>query len=767
MAAASLNGSVFQDYADVIARALLGEPNDDLSSKDRLRFGSHGSLSVEVGGDNKGRWFDHEESVGGGMLELIRRKQACDVPSALEWARSKGVPLDPPKEKGSFGRIVATYDYFAADGVLLYQVVRLDPKDFRQRKPDGAGGWSWKLGDVVRVPYRLPELLAADPAETVFVVEGEKDVDRLRAMGLVATCNAGGAAKPGQRSKWPAGFREFFAGRDVVILPDNDEPGEAHAASVANNLTDGGTAVRSVRIVRLPSLPPKGDVSDWIADGGDVVSLRRLVDQAPLYTRIAPRPDLPTVESTANAAEPILANLGAYMLNQDSLALAYAEAHGSRLRYCHHACHWYVWTGSIWLRDETGLGFNLARELCRQAAFKLEPGQKKDDMAKASTSASVERMAKVDRALAVTATSWDQNPWLLGTPDGTVDLRTGALQPSRQDDLITKKTAVSPAAAGTAHPLWSAFLDQATGSDKELQAFLQRLVGYCLTGDITEEMLAFLYGDGGTGKGTFIGTIVAVLADYAVAVPIEVFTAGSKINLEYYRAQMAGARLVTASETEGGATWAESQIKEMTGNETPLSARQPYGKAFTYRPTFKIVLVGNHAPRLKGRSKAMERRLRIAPFKLQPKKPDLSLKERLRAEYPAILRWAIEGCLAWQRSRLGTSAAVAAESSAYFEQQDHFGRWMAERCMTGTDVVGKPLKEKPSKLLGSFLLWAKENNEAAVNSGEFREMIERTPGLRYCTIKGLPWVSGIALTPERMDNARYGERDEPEDEFIN
>jgi putative DNA primase/helicase len=146
-------------------------------------------------------------------------------------------------------------------------------------------------------------------------------------------------------------------------------------------------------------------------------------------------------------------------------------------------------------------------------------------------------------------------------------------------------------------------------------------------------------------------------------VPIEVFTATDRVlNLEYYRAQMAGARLVTASETEQQAAWSETQIKDLTGNDTMLSGRHPYGRPFTFRPQAKILIIGNYASKLKSRSPAMERRLRIVPFTHVPKTPDPTLKDRLRAEYPAILRRLIDGCLDWQRERLGIPDAITDQS---------------------------------------------------------------------------------------------------------
>lgn len=427
---------------------------------------------------------------------------------------------------------------------------------------------------------------------------------------------------------------------------------------------------------------------------------------------------------------------------EDGAAREFPKRHANQLRYRHHAQQWFVWTGSRWQQEDTKLAFAWARRICREMSAQADL-EDKPRISRAAFSAAVEKFAQTDRIFAVTASAWDTNPWLLGAPGGTIDLKTGKLRDANRDELITKQTSVAPAPDGTTCPTWMSFLDQATDGDKEFQAFLQRLVGYCLTGDVTEEILSFLYGEGGTGKGTFLGTIVSILGDYAVSVPIEVFTAGSRINLEYYRATMFGARVVTASETESGATWAESQIKEMTGNETPLSARHPYGKPFTYRAGFKIVLVGNHAPRLKARTTAMERRMRISPFKHKPSKPDHTLKERLKAEYPAILSWAIAGCLLWQRERLGTCAAVQAETGTYFQGQDHFGRWVEDRC----NIV-PTMQTRPSKLFVDFLAWAKESGEAPFTSNDFRELIERHGSLKYVTVKGTRWVRGVGLKTE-------------------
>lgn len=423
---------------------------------------------------------------------------------------------------------------------------------------------------------------------------------------------------------------------------------------------------------------------------------------------------------------------------EDAVARAFAEAYAGQFVFDHTARSWFIWKSGRWASDDRAYVFHAARVFCRAVRAKLTDPP--SSLAKIAFAAAVDRAARADPKMAVSHEIWDTDPWLLGTPGGVVDLRTGILKAAMPDLYIARHTTVVPAPPGTPAPLWQDFLNDATRKDEELQQFLRRLAGYMLTGDVTEEVLTFLYGPGGNGKGVFLGALTGILGEYAVSVPIEVFTAGSRINLEYYRAQMAGARVVTASETEAQATWAESQIKEMTGNETPLSARHPYGKPFTFRGQFKIALVGNYAPKLKGRSAAMERRLRVLPFTNTFQKPDVDLKEKLKAEYPAILRWMIDGCLIWQRDRLGTAKVITAATSAYFEQQDAFRRWLDERC-----ILGPGLSLKPGLLLADFNAWAKASGEEPVSANAFAEMVDRTPGLSRVKSDGVRLVKGIGL----------------------
>ena len=258
-----------------VARALLGEPNAAVSTRAELRYGGRGSLTVHIAGPRAGTWRDHEQDEGGGLLDLIARETKCKNGEAVTWLREHGfIGAEDAKPKAN-RKIVAEYDYHDANGAMVFQVVRYQPKDFRQRRPDGNGGWIRDLYGIEPVLYRLRELHRAAPGATIYICEGEKDADALRDRLLTATTCPGGAGK------WRDGYNDALRGRRVVILPDNDPAGEAHALAVATALR--GIAA-SVRVLRLPDLPAKGDVCDWLAAGGAAEELAALAEAAPEWT---------------------------------------------------------------------------------------------------------------------------------------------------------------------------------------------------------------------------------------------------------------------------------------------------------------------------------------------------------------------------------------------------------------------------------------------------------------------------------------------------
>jgi AAA domain len=277
------------DFASLmkpVALHLLGEPNSRKSKPPRdIRFGTNGSVSIN---SETGQFFDHEANIGGGVLDLIKHKSGCDHAGAVLWLRREGflngtaLRSAPPKPKLIVAaepepKIVATYDYADENAKTPFQVLRYEPKTFKQRRPDGQGGWIWNLDGVRRVLYGLPDLTKAVAAGAVIhITEGEKDVASLRALGLAATTCPGGA------KKWIAEYNDTLRGADVVLIGDNDEAGRDHVEQVAASLHGLAGRIRVLDIAKnWPACPDGGDVSDWIEAGGSADELDVLAEALP------------------------------------------------------------------------------------------------------------------------------------------------------------------------------------------------------------------------------------------------------------------------------------------------------------------------------------------------------------------------------------------------------------------------------------------------------------------------------------------------------
>jgi putative DNA primase/helicase len=297
----------------------------------------------------------------------------------------------------------------------------------------------------------------------------------------------------------------------------------------------------------------------------------------------------------------------------------------------------------------------------------------------------VEKLTKTDQRVSVTSELWDQNLFLLGTPGGTVDLKTGELRKPDRADFITKQTAVTPDETASC-PQFLQFLHGATLGDVEKFNFLQRFFGYALTGSTKEEVLAFAHGPGGNGKSVLSNGIAYTMGDYATTAAMETFMASKWDRHPTELAMLRGARFVQASETEEGRKWATSRVKQLTGSD-PVTARFMRQNHFTYLPQFTLYFSGNSIPQLENVDDAIRRRFLIIPFTNKPKKIDRLLGEKLRAEAPGILRWMIDGTLDWQKEGLNPPESILATTQKYFEQEDVFGQWIEECCEVGSDKL--------------------------------------------------------------------------------
>jgi putative DNA primase/helicase len=425
-------------------------------------------------------------------------------------------------------------------------------------------------------------------------------------------------------------------------------------------------------------------------------------------------------------------------ITQDGVAQLFSARYEGELLFCHDTGTWFRWAGTHWRKDTTDHVFQVIREVAREAT-EVSSSKVQKEARKVTFVSGVERFARGDPAFAVTTDAWDRDPSLLGTPGGTVDLRTGRLRPADPGDRITRLTAVAPAETVDC-PQWLNFLNQATGGDKELIRSLRQWCGYALTGDISEHAFVFIYGPGGNGKSVFLNTLTGILADYAATAPMDTFTASNAGRHPTDLAMLRGARLVTASETEEGNSWAESRLKHITGGD-PISARFMHQNFFTYMPQFKLMIIGNHKPPLRNIDEAIKRRLNIVPFTHKPAAPDRDLEAKLKREWPAILRWMIEGCLDWRASGLVPCNRIVTETTSYFDDQDLLGQWLEEAC--DAELGNRYKSDTVADLFQSWSAYATAAGEKAGSIKTFSEALQRKGFERYKGAKGVRMFRGL------------------------
>lgn len=443
------------------------------------------------------------------------------------------------------------------------------------------------------------------------------------------------------------------------------------------------------------------------------------------------------------------------------VAERFMEKHGHEVRWVPAWGKFMFWNGQCWRRDEMqkipsmviGVCKEISDRLLRSGTTDKEKGanQKKAvQICSAGTVQSVQTLLKMEGSLIAPAEVMDADPWVLGTPGGTVDLKTGEILPAEPMRNISKLAAITPIYRGTT-PIWREFLATATSGDDQLVAYLQRLAGYSLTGLVSEQTLAFLWGPGGNGKSVFVNTIAGILGEYAKVAPMETFTASLGDRHPTELAGLQGARLVTASETQEGRAWDEAKVKAITGGDR-ITARYMHRDFFTYDPTFKLVFLGNHKPAIGNLDDAMRRRFHMVPFTVRPAVVNRQLFDQLKQEWPAILGWMIEGCLAWQREGLNPPAAVLEATKTYFEEEDPIGRWLAER----TSAVSDEADEDTLKdLFQDFQNWAADNGERKITGKKFSQLLY-AKGYEKGGRKGgsgLTKISGLGLKPYDLDAA--------------
>ncbi|MFZ2172230.1 MAG: phage/plasmid primase, P4 family, partial [Methylococcaceae bacterium] len=682
--------------------------------------------------------------------------------------------------------------YKSAEGTPLGYVYRFKTSDggkvmfplsWCRHNKTGAEEWRWMAFAVPRWLYGL-DRLAAKPDSPVLIVEGEKCADAAaEQLPNFACISWPGGSKAANKADWSP-----LAGRDVIIWPDCDsqknkageylpffeQPGMKAANQIAEILLAMGCCVRMLDIAQPGKKKSGWDIVDAISDGLTGNKLEKYVrdnsrvlpvqttsgennncvDQCPTDEHYFSVPAIPGIDARDGT-------LNTRPLSELGNACRLYDLHKNNIRYIPEVSGFLIWTDGAWHWDLDGAAVRaLAAKLPRIIyAEGLEHLQDAAAFAKWSRESQKARTIKASVSLfqdfqkvRMPLAHIDNDAYVVGICKGTrvIDLRTGLDKQATQQDYVTKTLAVDYIGDSQKATRWLEFLGQIFNEDVDLIDWVHRYCGYALTGETSEEIFNFCYGLGANGKSVFGGTLKYIFGDYARVIAAETIT-------EYRRqagaatpdlAELIGARLCLSSETEDGAALAESLIKLLVSGDT-ITVRKLYGTPFEFKPQFKLTILGNHKPIIRGVDYGIWRRVRLIPFVriFKPEERDHALGQKLKNEAPHILAWMLEGCLAWQK--LGLSdipASIEAATDKYQSEQDLIGQWITESCQL---ILGA--ETLTGALYSSYKVWCTENGlKPASNVALGRKLAER--GFVSQKSNGLRSWQGIALVPVGGDD---------------
>jgi putative DNA primase/helicase len=700
---------------------------------------------------------------------LVRCHAGCNTVDVCQAIGLTLRDLFPPSDSGNgLGRIIATYEYCDAQGRLLFQVVRFHPKTFRQRRPDGCGGWTWKLGKTPRVLYRLRELNDADPEEWIYIVEGEKDANRLGSVGLIATCNPGGAGKWRRLSDDSA-----LHGRRVVIIADKDDAGRKHAADVAMRLQN---RARAIRVLELPG--DGKDASDWFDAGGTVEELRRLVEAA-CDAPIPAASGQPSTEASgcpniigtvgAEAAksfseEPKLGTIdpasGRLILSRER-TLPTAQAcidqfhhHAEGATLWHHAGRFLSWTDNRYIEiEDAALQQQLLRWLhaavCMAYDSKTERWVARDFPANPHTVKAALESVKAHTHLAANTVSpsWlasGQRPdprEIVPCKSKLLHLPTMELLPPTPAFFTTSALDYDHNSNAPRPREWESFLGQLFEDDLQSSDLLQTWFGYCLTGDTSQQKMLLIVGPRRSGKGTIARVLTRLVGGSNVAGPTTSSLAGP-----FGLQPLIGKSLAIVSDARFSGKDIQTVIERLLciSGEDSLTIDRKHLTSVTMKLPTRFVFLTNELPRMNDSSGALAGRFMI--LRLTESfygREDKSLTDRLLTELPGILNWAIEG---WRRLReRGRFVQPASVEDAVRDMEDlssPVGAFVRDRC-----EIGPGMRAWVDDLYRAWKYWCEADGRVSVTTKQTfgRDLMAAVPGVSTRVSTTARFYQGIAL----------------------
>jgi len=698
----------------------------------RANSNSH-SFTLDLDPDGEyGAWYDHRDDTGGSLYKL---RDLLNLP------KQTPVPVPPSGTKRAY---VDLADYAQAHHVAESVFVAAGwqnafwfaqpalsfptPHGARYRLIDGSKDTYIQAGGYKACLYRLQEALSIAQASTqpLVLCNGEASTVVAQHHGVATTCQ-----NMGEKKLTPDSLKALVAAYppqhlqdgdvEILIVFDSDDKGRKAAPKVLEQLQDAGYVVRAVDLQGSDGF----DLADFCGLHG-----------ASSAADLASLPDLPGTQakpastSTGSASVHVQARVQApsqaqtprILLDANLSDAGNAEClvalYPDLLRFDHtrrRSNGWLSWSGQRWQVDSAGIAQRFALLTVRNRYQAAVHEQSLDRRKKLTTHAvSSENATKLRAQLEVAQTlspyatridQYDQDPWLATVVNGTLDLRTRRLRPASAADMITMQLGTHVDQTATC-PRWEQFLREVFAGDADLIAYIQRAVGYSLTGDTSEQKLFLCHGQGANGKSVFLGTLQALFGEYAATASFHTFDAEKRSEATNDLAMLRARRLVTIIETNDDRRLDEAKVKQVTGGD-PITCRFLYGEFFSYIPSFKIWMAMNYKPGIRGTDRGIWRRIALIPFDASFEQTmDRQLGAKLLHELPGILNWSLAGLAAWQATGLGSALAVDQATTAYRRESDEVGKWLVESCI---DEAGAYLVS--SEAYTNYNDWAKARGE--------------------------------------------------------